>query len=351
MKCPLCQRVSNQNHLRYCRENKNHLSINELKKLYLEYNYPDIFTYEKLFDIYSNKKMSLPDIRKQYNIDYNTTLFMLEQYNIPKRTKLEASLYCKSKRENTNIKKYGAKNVLSKGTEKYNKRNKTVKDKYGVDNVFQIKEIIEKINDNNHYLEKYGLTKKELASFNSKIMWNKMSEEEKKDFLEKSNEKRNNTWVKNYGGHPLNNKLVQKRIVENNNKKYGCNYYFQSREFLNNSEIKNKVRETAIKNGHFIPDDLLEPFDKYKRKCRRLTHKVKNELFDKWDGYDFYDNEYIKENLKLYNTDKRYPTIDHKISIYYGFMNNLSEEKICEIDNLCITKRSINCSKRTKNSI
>jgi hypothetical protein len=124
MKCPLCQKKSNQNHLRYCKENKNKLSVVELKKLYLEHNFPDVFSYEKLFDVYINKKMSLPDIKKSYGIDYSLTLFMLEQYNIPKRSFSEATINSMEKREKTNLERYGAKNVLSKGTEKYDKKTK-----------------------------------------------------------------------------------------------------------------------------------------------------------------------------------------------------------------------------------
>jgi hypothetical protein len=51
----------------------------------------------------------------------------------------------KSKIEKTNFKKYGAVNPLSKGTVSYEKRNKTVKEKYGVDNVFQHMDVKEKI--------------------------------------------------------------------------------------------------------------------------------------------------------------------------------------------------------------
>lgn len=64
---------------------------------------------------------------------------------------------------------------------------------------------------------------------------------------------------------------------------------------------------------------------------------------------DFYDGGYIKENLNLDATDRLYPTIDHKISVYHGFMNNIPPEEICDINNLCITKRSINCSKGSTN--
>jgi len=63
---------------------------------------------------------------------------------------------------------------------------------------------------------------------------------------------------------------------------------------------------------------------------------------------DYYDNEYIKENFKLNSNNKNYPTIDHKNSIFYGFINNVSSNEIGGLSNLCITKRFINGSKNKK---
>lgn len=257
-------------------------------------------------------------------------------------------LFLIKKREETNIKRYGAKNVLSKGTIKYNKKNKTVSEKYGVDNVFQVKEIIEKINNDQHYIEKYGMTKSELCSMNSKLMWTSLSEEDRKLFIEKSNYYRNKTWLNKYGGHPLNNQTVKEKLKETNNSKYGCDYYFQSSDFLENDEIKSKIRKKRIENGYEVHDDMLKPYELYKKKCRYLTNKIRKKLFENWDGYDYYDGEYIKDFTSLNNTDRRYPTIDHKISIFYGFINDIPVEEICDLENLCITKRTINSSKRQK---
>lgn len=71
-------------------------------------------------------------------------------------------------------------------------------------------------------------------------------------------------------------------------------------------------------------------------------------MFENWDGKDYYDDEYIKEYLLLPYGNKKYPTIDHKISIYYGFINNISPDEIGKLENLYITKRTIN-SKKSKN--
>lgn len=67
---------------------------------------------------------------------------------------------------------------------------------------------------------------------------------------------------------------------------------------------------------------------------------------ENWNGLDYYDNEYIKDNYSLYDrNDENYPNIDHKISVIFGFKNNISAEEISQIDNLCFTKRKHNMAK------
>ena len=80
----------------------------------------------------------------------------------------------------------------------------------------------------------------------------------------------------------------------------------------------------------------------------RITQSNKLELFKNWNGCDYYDNEYIMDNIKLSRNNKLYPTIDHKISIFYGYKNSISPETIGDMENLCITKRTINSSKNNK---
>jgi hypothetical protein len=87
-------------------------------------------------------------------------------------------------------------------------------------------------------------------------------------------------------------------------------------------------------------------FRLYKNEVRRLTKRNSKLLFDNWNGCDYYDDEYIKDNLSSTHTSDGYPTIDHKTSVYHGFKNNILASEIADINNLCITKRSINSSKR-----
>jgi len=78
---------------------------------------------------------------------------------------------------------------------------------------------------------------------------------------------------------------------------------------------------------------------------------MRKNIIENWNGYDYYDGEYIKDNLNLCHNNENYPTIDHKISVSYAFLNKISEEEICNISNICITKRKINSSKNKNNEI
>lgn len=109
--------------------------------------------------------------------------------------------------------------------------------------------------------------------------------------------------------------------------------------------IKKKRKDTMIDNGSIIPDYLLSDFEIYKRKVKSITNSNKKHLYENWNGNDYYDNELIKGYLSHTSTHRFYPTIDHKISVYFGFMNNISPEEIGSLDNLCITKRYINSMK------
>jgi len=115
------------------------------------------FNYDFLYEEYIVKGKSALQIANDNGWDSSTIINkQLRRLNIPIRN-IKQSHYMegyKSKIEKTNLKKYGATNPLSKGTVSYEKRNKTVKEKYGVDNVFQHPLVKEKIQHTN--IEKYG---------------------------------------------------------------------------------------------------------------------------------------------------------------------------------------------------
>lgn len=132
--------------------------------------------------------------------------------------------------------------------------------------------------------------------------------------------------------------------TKTNLERYGVENTFQSEELMKDSIIKARI--TNIKNGTWY--SYNNEWQKYKIEVLCLTRKNKKKLFLEWNGYDYYDNEYIKNNFNLIHSDPNYPNVDHKVSIRYGFDNNISIEEIANIDNLCITKKKLNASKYTR---
>jgi hypothetical protein len=160
--------------------------------------------------------------------------------------------------------------------------------------------------------------------------------------------------------HPNKNSNIKNKIRNTWNAKSKLEYeeiIEKVRNTWNNktdavmSDINKKRKITRINKKLQIADELTNEFTKYKILCDNITRKNKKELFTNWDGIDFYDNEYIKDNFQYVSSDKRYPTIDHKISIFSGFKNKIDPNIIGSILNLCITTRSNNSSKHIKNYI
>ena len=114
-------------------------------------------------------------------------------------------------------------------------------------------------------------------------------------------------------------------------------------KFYNNSQ---KMIETKEKLGIYVPLGSVNDFKKYRKIVNRFTYKSKKVLLKNWEGFDYYDQEFIKGNLQLESKCEEYPTIDHKISIHEGFIKNIPPYIIGNIDNICVTKRCINLKKR-----
>lgn len=140
-----------------------------------------------------------------------------------------------------------------------------------------------------------------------------------------------------YGIYSCSNKCSMFKNIKTNMEKYGVSHQCK------NIKTINKILETKLEKG-LISDSIIEFID-YRRVVNNKTNRNKKLLFEKWDGTDYYDSEYIFEYLKLGFNDYRYPTIDHKTSVLYGFVNKISPENIADIENLCYTKRCNNSSK------
>ena len=146
-------------------------------------------------------------------------------------------------------------------------------------------------------------------------------------------------------------------------KKYGKEYFYEinrtnkiyyKNEFVFNRNLpinKYEIHESEkmYDDKYYLNNIHLDGYISYRYVCRKLTEINIDNLFKKWDGKDYYDGEDISSNFNLNHNDKKYPTIDHKISIYYGFNNKIDPKIISSLDNICLTKRGINSKKRDMN--
>jgi hypothetical protein len=106
-----------------------------------------------------------------------------------------------------------------------------------------------------------------------------------------------------------------------------------------------------IQKGFSVIEEDYSKFKNYYKKCISITRiNIRKYKFkEKWNGIDYYDSEYIKDNYNLYDqNNENYPNIDHKTSIIYGFLNNITADEISSINNLCFTKRKHNASKKAR---
>lgn len=256
------------------------------------------------------------------------------------------------KRKVTNIQKFGVENIFNRSDVVENNRKwmssdefkekskKSLIDKFGVDSYSktdEFKKIMSNFNLSHQTylkekrestcLEKYGYKSiLEIPGIKEKGMFEKYGHTYSFHIPE-IREKIQNINIKKYGHiSPFGNKEVQKKLKE----KF-------TYEFLN-KESK------FYGNLYFINEYKL-----YKRKVQYHTYKIKEKLFSEWNGRDYYDDEYIKENFVLNKNDSRFPTIDHKKSSFYGFLNNIDPLEISKIDNLCVTKRINNILKSILN--
>jgi arsenate reductase-like glutaredoxin family protein len=267
---------------------------------------------------------------------------MLERYGSETYMASDDAL---NKRTETMLERYGVDNPLKSDFIK-ERAKKTNIERYGVEWTLASDSIRERIKSTN--IERYG---EETPSKND-LVRNKMISTNEEKWGGRSpmcnpevKEKSRNTLMENYGvDSPLRSEDVKDRLKNTNLERLGVEYPSQSREVMD--KIIKSGKETKIRNGTMIADEDLSDWFLYRKNVKNLTNQAKSRLFEEWDGHDYYDGEYIKDNLhkKMYN-DYEYPTIDHKISVIYGFNNDMSPEEIGSIENLCITKKGINSSK------
>lgn len=152
--CPICNKTSKTPHYRTCDVN---LQKKDFKMVVLKFNYPNIdLTRDSIYDLYVRKELSTTDFYSIFGMYHKTLFFILDYYQIPKRNLSQANNTdaVKEKFKSTCLEKYGTTNVLSKNAPGYNNRKQNLKTRYGVVNVFQLKDVQDKITQT--HLIRYG---------------------------------------------------------------------------------------------------------------------------------------------------------------------------------------------------
>lgn len=206
-----------------------------MKNYYIEKGY--VFT--KVGDLFEVKVEDLPYASNVYvnvQCDYCGEKYSTQYgaYNKTVRDGKNACKKCSSKRtEETNLKKYGVKNVFELDEIK-TKSKDTLINKYGVENISQLPENQEKIKKNN--LEKYGVTN------TSKL------DSTKQKVVETNRQK--------FGvDYPMQTEEFQNRIKETSMKLYGVNHFTQNKDVIQKRKSTVKERygvEYAIQNKNIL---------------------------------------------------------------------------------------------------
>ena len=181
-KCPFCKIVLNSGsgHIYKCKELDHPKSKEDIKFLYIEYNFPSISNKEILSREYFDNGKSLPDIKREYEIDYKSVLFLLKYYSLKSRTSSESSLLISVPKQRITMKeKYGIDwSSQLESVKEIKRANNNLK--YGVDNIWKSQWF--KDNLDKFYLEKYGIDR---SQFN-KNHWNSLSPIEQSNHMLKS---------------------------------------------------------------------------------------------------------------------------------------------------------------------
>ena len=122
------------------------------------------------------------------------------------------------------------------------------------------------------------------------------------------------------------------------------------RKNANTVESINKGLETKKIKGLILDLKHSKELEwiKFYKICNRLTAQRRKELFDLWDGYDYYDGKYIKDNISLHYSDPEYPSLDHIIPKSECFRRQMTPAEACHKNNLVWTTRRNNSKKYNK---
>jgi len=248
---------------------------------------------------YTIFKKGLMTISAEKNIPFKVLDFLAIYYKI-KRTKKESSIISIQNTKNT------------------------IKNRYSVDNPLDIPNVRISIDNKKRYAK---------SSISMKQVWS--------DKIY-----RKNTIIK-----------IKKSLQD----RYGVDNIFSLKEYQDKAKesIINRFGVDNISKSEYKRNilasrklrTLLEDvgYKAYKNRVRQLTKKHIISVLESWKAYNpicYYTGEQLLNVDGSHLSDRlMYPTIDHKVSVLFGYLNDIPVEIISSLKNLCVCSRKINSIK------
>lgn len=314
--CPFCKQqfdYISRGHLNKCAKDNNVNDYKEARYLMLCCNFPKISDKVTLIREYETNLLSLVDIRKKYAIDFKSTQFLLDYYNIHIRGISESALKITvPKASKTNLENLGCTNVLGKDTPAYHKRNQTMIDKYGVNNIMKTEYFKHRNKSDDAYIEHFGLTKKEFNSERVKKIWEKKTSEEKKEWL--INSIHNDKAIRNAIGYNISKleKYIEELLKE-------LNIEYETQLLLKVSNKKRYFYDLYIPSINLIIEIQGDYW--HANPNRYNAEDLVHYKFADIKAQDIWDRDKVKQDFA---TSKGYKLI----AIWEHFIKNTSKEEL-----------------------
>lgn len=265
--------------------------------------YTETFKYSKedFINDYVNSGIGLKGIHLKRGIPYRILKFLARYYGVLRGTEERVKLLVAA-----------TKNTLFK--------------KYGVNNPIQIPSVRDKI--------ALSLTKEKRSEAMKRAWANK-------NFHDSNLIKMKEAVFKKYGvENVFLLKEFQEKAVQGMLNKFGVN---------NISKSKYK-KDMMVKRGRYTPEDKKSDYRKYKEAVKKETYKWIKNIFTVWielGGLCYYTfDKLLKEDGSFFTDRSLRPSIDHKISVLFGYLNDIPPEVTGHFNNLCVCSSHINSIKR-----
>lgn len=304
--CPFCNKENKRHHYLKCKNRPNKLNNEKLKYEYIKYNFKYISKKDNLYKEYVINRKSLTDLKKEFKIDFKSVIFLLDYFNIKKRSIKDSSDIMLKHSKKTFNKKYGIDNPWEKNAIGYNTRIKNLNDKYGIDNVFQKKDVIEKIKNSN---------------------------------INGGFEKKNKTMLKRYGiTSPFQDPKIHKKALLNSGKRI-TKLNNMIYDIFDKNEIKYE-KEYFIQNGikkYFydvkVEDILIEINGDYWHANPEKYDKAWYNRQKKQTALEIWNNDKIKRDIAIENGYKFITIWESEIKNNIGKLDEYIKNKIYKENN------------------